>query len=230
MENKLQAFLASPFAIEYIWIRDAVAAACRESNVGLKVADEAVIPGESIIDRIHQDINECDFTFAVLTGLNPNVLYELGRLKQASKPTILLTSNGSRKDLPFDVRSFYILFYEDDPATRSQLIGNLRPLIARVRQALNPQARSTDHLGHMIMGSGAPDAGSVQGMDFERLRQEAERQLGKAGCRTIEIVNYDSDDVKGWNQTLTCPCGDQVIITLDLNGEITRVQVQIDQP
>jgi nucleoside 2-deoxyribosyltransferase len=99
MEQTLRAFYASPFAPEFRWIRNAVATACREQDVELRAVDEIVSPGANIIFAIHQEINECDFALAVLTGNNPNVYYELGRLFQASKPTILLASQDALKCL-----------------------------------------------------------------------------------------------------------------------------------
>jgi nucleoside 2-deoxyribosyltransferase len=92
MVNRLKAFYASPFSEEFRWVRDAVATACREHEVELRAVDEIVIPGGNIVHAIHQEIDDCDFAFAVLTDSNPNVFYELGRLLQASKPTVLLIS------------------------------------------------------------------------------------------------------------------------------------------
>src|SRR5664279_5799719 len=101
----LQAFYASPFAPEFGWIRDAVARACRQYDVVLRAVDEITMPGGDIVQTIHQEIDDCDFGIAILTGSNPNVFYELGRLLQASKPTILLASRDAFASLPFDIRT-----------------------------------------------------------------------------------------------------------------------------
>jgi hypothetical protein len=47
-----------------------------------------------------------------------------------------------------------------------------------------------------------------------------------SSCKTVDIRNYDTDSFKGWNQTLDCPCGDSVVIVIDLNGDIKRVRVK----
>jgi len=73
MGNRLKAFYASPYAEEFRWIRDSVASACREHEVDLRSVDEIMIPGGNIVHAIHQEIEECDFAFAVLTDSNPNV-------------------------------------------------------------------------------------------------------------------------------------------------------------
>ena len=42
--SKLRAFFASPFQPDLLWVRDAVAAACREMEIELRVVDEVVVP------------------------------------------------------------------------------------------------------------------------------------------------------------------------------------------
>ena len=222
MANTLRAFYASPFAPDYRWLREAVAMACRQQDVELRVVDEIVLPGANIIQAIHQEIDECDFSFAVLTGNNPNVYYELGRLFQASKPTILLTSKVGISSLPFDVRTFAVLAYDgkaQDINAVANLVGNA---IGRVRLALDPATRGrTLQTASVIAATSA-----IVSLDFEQIRQDAENRLGKSGCKTVDIQNYDTDSFKGWNQTLDCPCGDTVVIVIDLNGDIKRVRVK----
>ena len=222
MAEVLRAFYASPFAPEYRWVRDAVATACRQHDVQLRAIDEVVQPGANIIHAIHQEIDECDFACAVLTGNNPNVFYELGRLFQASKPTILLTSKAGIASLPFDVRTFSVLAYDGaapDLSGVTDMVGNA---IGRVRLALNPKTR-----GRALQSAAVSAASStVLTIDFERIRQDAEKMVGKNGCKTVDIQNYDTEFFKGWNQILDCPCGDSVVIVIDLNGDIKRVRVK----
>ena len=177
-------------------------------------------PGANIIHAIHQEIDECDFAFAVLTGNNPNVFYELGRLFQASKPTVLLASQEAFSTLPFDVRTFAVLTYSSslqDEIGLSVAVGNA---IAKVRLALDPTTRqktlrvaSVSRLGQTVV-------------DFEQIRKDAEAMVGKNDCKTVDIQNHDTDSFKGWNQTIDCPCGDSVVIVIDLNGDIKRVKVK----
>lgn len=223
MEPSLKAFYASPFAPEFLWVRNAVAKACREHNIQLRVVDEIVVPGGNIVHAIHQEIDECDFAIAVLTGNNPNVFYELGRLFQASKATILLASQHAFATLPFDVRTFAILTY--DSSTRDEIglsvsVGNA---IAKVRLALSPTTRQKTLKAAGVSRSGQI---AVEVVDFERIRNDAEAMIGKNGCKTVDIQNHDTDSFKGWNQTIDCPCGDSVVIVIDLNGDIKRVKVK----
>ena len=59
---------------------------------------------QNIIKDIVVGISEADIIIADLTGLNPNVFYELGLAHTMDKKTIIITQN--LDDLPFDIRSY----------------------------------------------------------------------------------------------------------------------------
>jgi len=219
MGNRLKAFYASPYAEEFRWIRDSVASACREHEVDLRSVDEIMIPGGNIVHAIHQEIEECDFAFAVLTDSNPNVFYELGRLLQASKPTVLLISKPQLTSLPFDVRAFSILSYESKEK-HHELIASVGSAIGKIRLALDPETRSKTIEAQTVSAKTL----IVAYLDFEKIRTDAQGMLGSVDCETIEIQNFDTDSFKGWNQTLECPNGDIIVIIIDLNGDIVRVR------
>jgi hypothetical protein len=221
-ENRLRAFFASPYAAPFRWIRDAVAAACREHSVELRSVDEVVRPGADIITTMHAEIDAADFAFAVLTGLNPNVFYELGRLLQASKPTIMLIDKRHVHELPFDVRTFAVLPYWGDESAALELRRSVGDAIGKLRLALDPRTRS-EHI--------APETTYViekstvrAGVDFENLRRVAQTMMGKSDCQTAEIKTFDTETFKGWHQSIECPCGDTILVVIDLNGEIKRVK------
>jgi len=222
MPSPLRAFFASPFAPAYRWIRTAVADACRQHDVELRAVDEVVRPGANIIQAIHQEIDECDLAVAVLTGNNPNVFYELGRLYQASKPTILLADQAGLSALPFDVRSFAVIGYDARAMNESALADTVGSAIGKLRLALNPRTRGRALLAATVSHT----THVVQGLNFERIKRDAEAMVGKSGCKTVDIQNHDTDSFKGWNQTLDCPCGDTVVVVIDLNGDIKRVRVK----
>ena len=219
MSNRLKAFYASPFSEEFRWLRDSVATACREHDVELRAVDEIVIPGGNIVHAIHQEIDECDFAFAVLTDSNPNVFYELGRLLQASKPTVLLISKKQLSALPFDVRAFSVLSYESQEK-RHELMSSIGSAIGKVRLALDPETRSKSIEAQAVSAKTL----IVAYLDFEKIRSDAQGMLGADDCETVEIRNYDSDSFQGWNQILECPNGDVIVIVIDLNGDIVRVR------
>lgn len=219
MSDRLKAFYASPFSDEFRWLRDSVATACREHDVELRAVDEVVIHGDNIVHAIHQEINDCDFAFAVLTNSNPNVFYELGRLLQASKPTVLLISKKQLSALPFDVRVFSVLSYESEEK-RHELMSAVGSAIGKIRLALNPETRSKSIEAQAVSAKTL----IVAYLNFEKIRADAQGMLGSGDCETVEVRNFDSDSFKGWNQVLECPNGDIIVIVIDLNGDIVRVR------
>jgi hypothetical protein len=70
-----------------------------EFGYKVKRADEDADPG-MIVDRVISDIINADLVVADLTGLNPNVFYELGIRHSTEKPTIYVAKSDTI--LPFD--------------------------------------------------------------------------------------------------------------------------------
>jgi len=72
----------------------------------------------------------------ILTGCNPNVMYELGFAHAQRKPVILLFESEARpdwfKDLPFDLRTEYVIAYKEGRAgLREELESVLRQILGR---------------------------------------------------------------------------------------------------
>jgi nucleoside 2-deoxyribosyltransferase len=228
----IKAFYASPYAPEYGWIRDAVAAACRQHNIALRVVDEVAPPGENINELMNQEIADADLAIALLTGLNPNVMYELGRLLAESKPTILLADEDTFKSMPFDLRSFASIQYDSMLKNKEELTLIVSSAIGRIISL-----RSFENRKKLLAGTlpwqpipSVPSASLVSSseeIDFEGKRKDAERRLGKKLCKTVEIEAQSDDDgsTAGYIQTLKCQDGDKVIIIIDQNGEIKRIKV-----
>jgi hypothetical protein len=224
--TKLRLFLAIPYAPEFMWIRDSIATACREHQVELRSVDEVVRPGGEIISAIHAEIEEADLGAAVISGMNPNVLYELGRLHQASKPTIILVDRD--EPVPFNIRTFSRIEYAPDPAYSADLEFVFAKSLSKLLYVFSEEGRAS-----IALGTYKPEALSVKGgsrevssliVDFEGKRLEAERMMGKSGCETDEINSYDTESFKGWHQRISCPGGDSLLIVIDLNGVIKRVK------
>ena len=232
--TEFKVFFASPFAPEYKWIRDAVAEACRLQTVTLRAVDEVVQPGSSIIETIHQEIDDSDFAVVVISSLNPNVMYELGRLLQASKPVVLLADENAFQQLPFDLRSFAIIKYKADEKLRSELTTIVSATIARIIRIITPGNSKKFAEGNLILPTLPPIPSSFQldiadKIDFESRKKEVERRLGKTSpCRTIEMESQSDDEgsVSVYTMVIRCPDGDDVVIIIDLNGEVKRAKVR----
>ena len=221
-------FLAIPYAEEFAWVRDTIAAACREFDVSLRSVDEVISPGGEILSAIQEEIETTDIATAVISGLNPNVLYELGRLHQASKPTIILASSDT--PAPFDVASFSRISYEPDSSLRSELQSVFAGALSKLLFALSKEGRSEIASGS-YKDSGLSRSGKAQETrsvlpDFDEKRRQAEKMLGKSDCKRTEAEAFDTASFKGWHLRIACPDGDKVLILIDLNGEIKRAKVE----
>lgn len=73
----------------------------------------------SINDRVMKDIYNADLVIANLTGLNPNVMFELAMRYCFAKPAIVIAEEGTK--LPFDIIDENTIFYINDPAGANDL-------------------------------------------------------------------------------------------------------------
>jgi hypothetical protein len=85
--------------------------------------DEMARPG-IIFEDIKRQIAEAKIVIAEITAPNQNVFYELGYAHALNKPTILLAQRG--KDLPFDIQSYRVIFYDDSIGGKPALERNLQ--------------------------------------------------------------------------------------------------------
>jgi nucleoside 2-deoxyribosyltransferase len=71
---------------------------------------------------------------AEITAPNQNVFYELGYAHALNKPTILLARRG--RELPFDIRSYRVIFYDDTiggkPEVERNLIKHLQSVLPEI--------------------------------------------------------------------------------------------------
>ena len=74
-------------------------------------SDEIVESGR-ITDQMFREIVRADLCIALLTGLNPNVMYELAVAHTAGKPVVALAAKD--QPLPFDIGNWRCLWYEPD--------------------------------------------------------------------------------------------------------------------
>lgn len=85
--------------------------ACRK--VGLKAlrADQTQSPG-LVVTEMTKQIAESRVVIAEITPANPNVYYEVGYADALRKPLILIADK-TVKELPFDIRPYRTIFYEN---------------------------------------------------------------------------------------------------------------------
>jgi hypothetical protein len=121
---KPQVFVAMQFGQPYDTLYKEVIYP-RATDLGLNVTriDEVAGPG-IIFEDIKRQIAEARIIIAEITAPNQNVYYELGYAHALNKPTILLAQRG--KELPFDIRSYRVIFYDDSIGGKPTLEQHLQ--------------------------------------------------------------------------------------------------------
>ena len=223
-----RAFLAMPYRPELRWIREAIRAATIQMTIELRAVDETLTPGGEIVGAIRQEIREATIAYAVLTDLNPNVMYELGLLHEASKPTILLADRDTALRLPFDIRTRMVITFDPDYKTGMELTNAIVAATGRMLALYEPTAR-TQFVSTSVLPTSI-NFGSVQlsiaGIDWEVIRADGVKSVGRTGCSTKNISPHDDGSIKGWRLKARCTNGDVVNIYVDLNGDIIAVDVE----
>lgn len=83
---------------------------CRESGLDPKRADD-FFSGNAIIEDIIRSIEDASIIIADVSGMNPNVFYELGIAHTLKKDRTIMITHDDFKDLPFDIKHRRILSY-----------------------------------------------------------------------------------------------------------------------
>jgi hypothetical protein len=109
-----------------------------EFELVCKRADE-IPSNRAIVQDIWKSICEARLILADLTGLNPNVMYELGIAHTIGKETILIYQQGDEIKFPFDLAHIRRIEYEDNAIGGRKLEQELRATLSHV---LAPQLRS----------------------------------------------------------------------------------------
>jgi len=97
-----------------------------ELGCSVQIAHRIAAPGR-ITNQIMKHIIGDDLVIADLSGLNPNVMYELAIRHTINKPVIQICETETR--LPFDVSDERTIFYDDDVSGIRDLRNQLRKTI-----------------------------------------------------------------------------------------------------
>lgn len=108
-KKKATVFVVMPFKNNFLDIYKHLKSQFTDYN--FSNAGDAGNP-QAILKDIIQPIYDADVIIADLTGLNPNVMYELGIAHAMDKKTIIITQDDISL-LPFDLKSYRVIHYEE---------------------------------------------------------------------------------------------------------------------
>lgn len=108
-ELKIKVFLIISFDVEFDELCDFIKDLFEKDGAFDVFRADDLLNQENILKEIVLSIHESDLIIADLTGLNPNVFYELGLAHALEKNVILLTQDIA--ELPFDLRSYRVIQY-----------------------------------------------------------------------------------------------------------------------
>jgi nucleoside 2-deoxyribosyltransferase len=118
-----RAFVLMPFSADLENVFRTIQVVAAEVSLEVYRAD-AISTGGPIIDQIFEAIAGAGFIVADLTGRNQNVMYELGVSRAMGKDVIFLCQDMG--DVPFDVRHYRVLLYQNTVAGMRRLEEMLR--------------------------------------------------------------------------------------------------------
>lgn len=104
--TRLRCLVFMPFAKHFDWVYDRIIGVAAEAACAVAIRIDLEHYVGDIIATFRQELERSDCVIAVVTGENPNVLYEVGYAHAAGKPVLLLTQTVGSGALGMDT-----LFY-----------------------------------------------------------------------------------------------------------------------
>jgi hypothetical protein len=131
-----RAFVIMPFAEPFDTLyREVIKPEADELDFEVVRVDEIHGPG-IILDDIRRQIEGAHVVIAEISQPNPNVFYELGYAHALGKPAVLLVRRQQGRDMPFDIRGYRAIFYDDTiggkRAVQTALREHLRAILNEV--------------------------------------------------------------------------------------------------
>lgn len=125
MIKKSRVFVITPFDEDYLALYDELKKSFEEKFDFSNAGD--LDNQQNILQDIVEGIYQADVIIADLTGLNPNVFYELGLAHAMNKKVIIITQDLA--ELPFDIKSYRANEYSLQFNKLPKLVEELKKLL-----------------------------------------------------------------------------------------------------
>lgn len=132
-------FVIMPFKDPFNLYEEVVKPSVRKAGLKPIRGDEISKPG-AIIHQVWDAINDAQVCIADLTGLNENVMYELGLAHAVGKPVVQLAQ--SSDEIPFDLRALRTIIYhpvEDDEEWKEWLKNEIHGQLTGAKEDKTPE-------------------------------------------------------------------------------------------
>jgi nucleoside 2-deoxyribosyltransferase len=123
------------------------------ANLDCERADEDLMTSVDLVARMKDKIKRAAFCIAEVTGLNQNVMWELGFAMALEKPVIILTQN--RKELGFDLSHVANLEYSATDLKKTLIVPLCR-IIKEVASNITTTPSLAASAKALAMSSGSP--------------------------------------------------------------------------
>jgi len=110
--------------------RDVIKPVCESMGLNPFRASDTYSPGLVVAD-IARQIAESRVIIAEITPVNANVYYEVGYADALGKPVILIADK-SMRELPFDVRPYRTIFYENSIGGKNRVEETLKKYLTAI--------------------------------------------------------------------------------------------------
>ncbi|MEO5370107.1 MAG: AAA family ATPase [Magnetococcus sp. DMHC-1] len=150
-------FVLMPFEQRLVNVWDAVIRPAIQQAGLTPLRSDEMASGVNIMPLVRHQIIQARVVVAVLTGANPNVMYELGLAHAAKKQVLLFQSR--EEQLPFDLHAIHVLKY--DP----QNFPESRQILVRALVDIVHARESGDHFPELTI----PDPGIME--EYHYLKQ-----------------------------------------------------------
>lgn len=167
-------------------IRSVIRPTLRDLKYDVIAPHEIATPG-SITQQVITHLLEDDLVIANLTGLNPNVMYELAVRHAKRLPVVYMAEKGTK--LPFDILTERTIFYVNDMHEVESLKPKLRQTVLAAVKDKNPDNPIYRVVKSQIMKEVAADD-TTQAYMLQKL-EEISSQMNRIPA-TKEIFSNDN--------------------------------------